>query len=452
VDEAIEEHRRATEVNPREPRHFMNLAGTLYTHGDFEEAARAARAALDLNPMHAKALNILNSVQPIQEASDERLPLLLKHAAAVDQLSIEDRTLSHFDLYRAFNKLKRTDEAWEHLERGNELALEDMKTKARGTQEMQVFNIEAFAFSTRMIKTTFTRAVVDELRAAADALFLQGGLSHLAPFTRDPSGAPIFIIGAYRSGSTLVEQILSSHSQVHGAGENTAMSPTIFAASTRSKADYPTGFIAAGRRDPTWFEQIGAEYVQTMRASAQVAKSGKARWVDKNLGNLRSAAVVALALPNAKFIHTVRSPVATCFSMYTQHFTQGGPAGRWFTCSQETLREHYKALHELARHWDEVLPAHQLLTVRYEDVVNNQEEMTRRIIDFVGLEWEDQCLQFHKTERAVATASLSQVRQPMYNSSLDSWRKYEHRLATLTEGLAGLHEVEWASSKWPRER
>jgi hypothetical protein len=129
--------------------------------------------------------------------------------------------------------------------------------------------------------------------------------------------------------------------------------------------------------------------------------------------------------------------------MYTQHFTQGSTHGRYFTCSQELLAAHYARLDALMRHWDAVVPAGRMLTVRYEDLVGNQEAMSRRILEFVGLPWEEGVLAFHKQERAVATASLAQVRKPMYNSSLEAWRKYEVELKPLRAGLAGLSNAPW---------
>lgn len=363
VDEAIVEQRRAVAANPNEPRHRMNLAGTLYMRGDSDGAAEQCRAALALNPMHAKALNILNSVQPITDASDERLTLLMRHAAATDELSAEERTLTHFDLFRALDKLKRYDEAWLHLEWGNALALEDMAARGPvpGDHELRdVYRRIAAAFDARALA-----ALVDGAAAAARAA---DGAAAAAARALD-KGGPIFIVGAYRSGSTLIEQILASHSNVHGAGENTALPPVLGAFQAQlARAHgvvFPEGFVAlaTARNEPVLFERIGAEYVRKTRASAQVSRSHKPRWTDKNLGNVRNVGVIVAGMPTARIVHTVRSAAATCFSMLSQHFTQGGASGRFFTCSQTSLVAHYAATDELMRHWDRSVPAGRMLTV-----------------------------------------------------------------------------------------
>lgn len=421
IDEAIVAHRRATEISPAVARHHMNLAGTLYMQGDTAEAAKSCRVALELNPMHAKALNILNSVEPITDKSDPRLGLLRRHVAATAELTDEERTLSHFDLYRALDKLGRYDEAWEHLERGNELALQDMlaRPNADGAGGAHVPSESDLESTVQLLSSVFRQEYVAEALRAAEGAWRAAGApdSDAAWSAQAERTAPVFIVGAYRSGSTLIETILSSHSRVHGAGENTALAPAV-AVAAQALADegypargYPGIFFEAAAREPRAWERVGAHYMALMRESKTVQAAGKPRWADKNLGNSRLVGVISLAMPRARIVHTVRSPVATCFSMYTQHFTQGSAEGRWFTCRQRSLVAHYRAQHRMMKHWESVLPAGRMLTVRYEDVVAGQEELTRRIVAYSGLEWEDACLQFHKSKRSVATASLSQVRK-----------------------------------------
>jgi hypothetical protein len=185
-----------------------------------------------------------------------------------------------------------------------------------------------------------------------------------------------------------------------------------------------------------------------MRVSTPMQQSGKPRWVDKNLGNARNVATLLAALPNARVIHTQRRAEASCFSMLSQHFTSGGVHGRYFTTQQDFLAEQYVSLQEVMRHWDGFEDP-RMITVHYEDLVNNQDEMSRRILAFAGLAWEDGVLEFYKRERNVATASMTQVRKPMYNSSLESWRRYEHKLGTLIEMLKVLPTDPWKTAIRP---
>lgn len=298
-----------------------------------------------------------------------------------------------------------------------------------------------------VISSAFTAELVANLQRRAKEEREAGGVLGAGDdvLVLGDEHAPIFVVGAYRSGSTLIEQILSSHSKVHGAGENTALSPTVGAVSEEA-GGFPSGLLLAAHKDPLLLQRAGARYMRTMRAHPPLVKSQKPRWVDKNLGNSRLVGLILLMLPSAKVVHTVRSAVATAFSMYSQHFTQGSPAGRWFTTRQEFLVHHHRMHTELMRHWDATLPQDRMITVRYEDLVEGQENVTRGLLAFLGLDWEDACLDFHKTDRSVSTASMSQVRRPMYNSSVAGWRRYERQLKTLVDGLGDIDAIRWRTA------
>ncbi|HMH65088.1 MAG TPA: sulfotransferase, partial [Rhizomicrobium sp.] len=238
-----------------------------------------------------------------------------------------------------------------------------------------------------------------------------------------PSSAPIFILGMMRSGSTLVEQILASHPAVHGAGELPALSDVVNAARGPGGEAYPD-FVAG--LDAQGLTQIGEAYLAKLPA-------GERHITDKMPTNFFFAGLIHLALPNARIIHTVRDPVDTCVSCFSKLFT----AEQYHTYDLAELGRYYRRYQQLMAHWQSALPPGRMLEVRYEDVVADLEGQARRIIAYCGLEWDARCLSFHATDRPVRTASMLQVRQPLYQSALRRAHVYDEFLAPLRDALAG---------------
>ena len=207
----------------------------------------------------------------------------------------------------------------------------------------------------------------------------------------DPSPVPIFVLGMPRSGSTLVEQILASHPQVHAAGELTNLDRVVNTVS--DAAGRPVPFPACIRAlDADGLRRLGQAYL----ASLPTPPDGKTRITDKMPANFFHVGLIRLILPNARIIHTMRDPVDTCVSCFSRLFTAGHP----FSYDLAELGRYYRWYHELMAHWRSVLPAGAMLDVSYEDVVDNLEEQARRLIDYCGLPWDDRCLSFHETEPA----------------------------------------------------
>ncbi len=235
-----------------------------------------------------------------------------------------------------------------------------------------------------------------------------------------------------RSGSTLVEQILASHSQVYAAGELKNLDRVV-----REVCDDSGGPVPI----PAWIAMPNAADLRSLGqaylASLPVPGKGEIRISDKMPKNFFYIGLIHLILPNAKIVHTMRDPVDTCISCFSRCFTRGQP----FTYDLAELGRYYRHYYELMAHWRSILPSGVMLDVSYEAVVDNIEEQGRRLVDYCGLPWEDRCLKFHETERPVGTASNVQVRRPLYRSSVERWRRYEAYLQPLLEELKSCRQL-----------
>jgi predicted Zn-dependent protease len=242
-----------------------------------------------------------------------------------------------------------------------------------------------------------------------------------------PAADPIFIIGLPRSGSTLIEQILASHTRVEGTHELADIPRMVVELQGRDwqleNPRYPAVLAQMSAED---FRRLGEKYLHDTRSY----RSGRAHFIDKMPNNFRHVGLIHLMLPNAKIIDARREPLACCFGNLKQLFAHG----QEFAYSVEDIARYYRTYLELMSHWDAVLPG-RVLRVQYEDVVADLEGNVRRILDYCGLEFEPSCVEFYRTERSVRTASSEQVRQPIYREALDQWRHYEPWLGPLREAL-----------------
>ena len=237
----------------------------------------------------------------------------------------------------------------------------------------------------------------------------------------DAEVTPILVVGLPRSGSTLIEQILASHSQVDGTHELSDLQRTVQAVcqSVHRRKRFPE---ALAKLSTEGWRKMGKEYLERTR----IHRGSAPFFVDKNPNNFIYAGVLSLALPNAKIIDARRHPLDSCFGSFKQLFASGQP----FTYDLTELGEYYLQYRRLMDHWHRLLPGF-VLEVHYEEVVSDLETQVRRILDFCGLPFEEACLRFHETERAVKTASSEQVRRPIYSSSVNLWRNYEPHLEEL---------------------
>ena len=271
-----------------------------------------------------------------------------------------------------------------------------------------------------------TEVVNDRLIATYSAEFL-----HSHPGSGNPDAAPIFIVGLPRSGSTLLEQILASHSAVEGTSELPYLGRlTTWLNRNRAEGiNYPE---AIRELEPRHFEQLGTDYLKFARLHRH---RGNPFFIDKMPNNFPSIGFLALILPNAKVIDARRHPLDATLSCYRQLFAKGQP----FTYDLTEIGEYYLQYQRMMDHWAQVLPG-KVLTVQYEQVVADLEGQARRMLDFCGLPFEESCLRFYESDRPVRTPSSEQVRQPIYDKSIGQWRRYERHLDELITVLAPLRQ------------
>jgi tetratricopeptide (TPR) repeat protein len=394
-DEAVERYRAALASEPEDVITLNHLAAALLVAGRIDEASRAYETVIEIAPENVGIQLNYAAVKPFAKA-DPRLVRLEEFAGREETLPDDQRMALHFTLGKAYADLKDAERSFRHLTLGNAL-----KRRFMGYDER-----ETLAHIGR-IRDTFAKEI---LHARSDA-------GH-------PSDAPIFVVGMPRSGTTLVEQILASHPRIIGAGELNE-----FAVATETLAQRKAGIFPEMLRKllDADLRELGKTYVDSV--SRIVASHD--RIVDKMPSNFLFLGLIRLALPHARIIHVKRDPVDTCLSCFSILFSEGQP----FAYDLAELGRYYGAYNALMSHWREALPPGSMLEVQYEDLVKDLDGHARRLIAHCGLDWDDACLSFHKTKRPVQTASLVQVRKPIYADSIGRWRFYGERLKPLLDAL-----------------
>jgi Tfp pilus assembly protein PilF len=399
-DEAEVCLRRALEIKPDFAEAYGNQSSILMEQGMFTEAEVCLRRALEIKPDFAEARFSLAQIRKVK-ASDENLMALIAAEEAVlsgtMELPEKELLFLHFALGKSYDDIGDHEKAFPHFIEG-----------CRLKRAMLDYDPDKTAQDFAGIMRNFDAVAIDRLHGDGD-----------------PSHMPIFVLGMPRSGTTLVEQIIASHPEVHGAGELHDL--MAIARRDIGATAFPDNLRLLDReRLAAW----GAEYVSGLQQRAPDAR----RITDKAPVNFLSIGLIHLMLPNAKIIHVNRNPVDTCLSCFSKLFT----FGQEHTYDLFELGRYYADYARLMAHWRKVLPAGAFLDVQYEDIVADQETQARRLIEYCGLEWNDACLDFHKNKRAVRTASVAQVRQPIYKSSVERWRPYEKFLGPLFDALGDL--------------
>ena len=383
---------------PRDPATLTSRGHALKTTGRTDDAVESYRSAIDAKPDHGDAWYALANLKTYRFPADEIAAMERQVERA--NLAFMDRVHLQFALGKALEDRGDHENSFRHYDAGN--ALKRAQTR-----------YSADAMSAELAKQ---REV-----CTADLFERHADDGHPAP-------DPIFILGLPRAGSTLLEQILASHSQVDGTLEL----PNILALAHRLR-----GRKAGQSRYPEVLHDLTVEQLagfgHDFIENTRIHRQGAPFFIDKMPNNFRHIGLIHLILPNAKIIDARRDPMDCCFSGFKQLFAEG----QEFTYGLTEIGRYYSDYVELMNHWDAVLPG-RVLRVRHEDVLDDLEGQTRRMLDYCGLEFEEACLDFHKTDRAVRTASSEQVRRPLNRSGQGAWKPYDPWLGPLREALGDL--------------
>ncbi|WP_422251643.1 sulfotransferase [Sphingorhabdus sp.] len=390
--EAIALYEKVLSDVPGQPKIWMSYGHVLKTVGRLDESIAAYRRALEIAPMLGEVWWSLANLKTIR--FDEHDISAMENALNTPRLKSEDKLHLHFALGKAFEELKQPDASFEHYNAGNMLR-----------RAMQDHDPETTSRQVERAKASFTSAFFARHRKTG----------HLAV-------DPVFIVGMPRAGSTLIEQILSSHSMIEGTSE---------------LADIPALAARIGARgqgieaiEAAELKSMGEEYLQRTRIHR---KSDKSMFIDKLPNNWAHVGLISLILPNAKIIDARRNPMDCCFSNFKQHFARG----QGFAYDLEHLGRYYSDYVDFMAHFDVEQPG-RVYRVIHEQLVEDPEQQISALLDYVGVPFEDACMRFYQNDRAVRTPSSEQVRRPLNRDGFDQWRPFEAHLAPLTSALGDI--------------
>ena len=399
--QAIQLYEKLLKEHPHQPKAWMSYGHTLKTVGRTADGVDAYRKSIALMPSLGEAYWSLANLKTVR--FDPNDIGAMREQLARDDLDEEDRIHLHFALGKALEDASDYQASFEQYHKGNALRRAGL-----------AYDPEDIGGLVERSKAFFT----------SDFFAVRKGAGNKAP-------DPIFIVGMTRAGSTLLEQILASHSMIEGTMElpDIIALARRFAGKRKEDKSYPATLeaLTAGN-----FETIGAEYLSRTRVQR---KLGRPYFIDKMPNNWAYIGFIQLILPNAKIIDARRHPLACCFSNFKQLYARG----QGFSYSLADMGRYYADYVDLMAHFDAVLPG-RVHRVIHEDLVRNPEQEIRRALDYCGLPFEEQCLLFHETDRAVRTASSEQVRQPLSAENLEHWKHYEPWLGELKASLGALLE------------
>tara|TARA_B100001173_G_scaffold182351_1_gene157363 strand:+ start:2405 stop:4360 length:1956 start_codon:yes stop_codon:yes gene_type:complete len=395
--DAIKIYNDILELEPKNTDVMLSMGHLYKTSGELDKSIKSYKKAYQADKYFGDSYWSLANLKTYK-FSDKEVKSLDKMVNDV-YVSEDERAFMHFALGKAYEDLNDYKKSFKHYKEGNLIK----KNKS-------LFNT-----------SDFEKECQNQIEVCTNDLF------GMKQSWGSESNAPIFILGLPRVGSTLIEQILSSHTLVEPTHELPNIISTALRLNERKSQDinsrYPDILLSLSAPQ---LKLIGDKYI----ADSQVFRTDKPYFIDKMPNNFRHIGLIKLILPNAKIIDIRRSSMSACFSCFKQLFAEG----QEFTYDLKDLAGYYNNYVELMNHWNSVLPR-QILSINYEDVVNNFEESVRKILDYCEIPFEQQCLEFYKSKRSVKTPSAEQVRQPIYKSGMDYWKNYEPYLDDLKNNL-----------------
>ena len=398
VEEAIAAYREARRLAPGLPWAAAGEAKALMKRGDFEAALALIRPAVEADGDNYDVAIAYAQLARRFGHHSEAIGLL-ERILAGNPADIDQRRQLHFSLAALLDRAGRFDEAFDHCRRANRLR------------------------PPRFDPARHEQAVTSLIH------HFDAGYEARLPRAVNRSETPVFIVGMPRSGTSLVEQILASHPRAHGAGELPDI-PKIARDLSGNLGGGPPYPACLSRMSSRNMDAAAQHYLARLRRLAPEAR----RVTDKMPQNFFHLGLLSLMFPGCRIVHCVRNPADTALSIYFQNFS-GGLA---YAFDLENIAAYYVQYRRLMAHWRAVLPI-PVLDVRYEDLVARQEAVSREMIAFLGLDWDDRCLEFHRTRRDVSTASVQQVREPIYRGSVERWRRYEKHLGPLLDRFRECH-------------
>ena len=412
-EEALKFYDRAISLAPERPQFHNAFGVALISLGNVDKAVREWRTAIKLKPDYLEAHRHLSPHHTY--TSEDPLIAQLQATLAREDLPETDRMQGCFSLAKALTDTGDLQGAFKYYTRANRID--------RETRPYSIYEHEALLTA---IKSVFPAGISgditvlgQDLHTAIKSVFTAG-----YPLPEAVGGElnsrPVFIVGMPRSGTSLVEQILASHSEVHGAGELAQLADLVSSLSLYQSSGLP--------QDAGKLKTLENEYRKFLRD----LNHGNKQWVvDKMPANFRWIGFILAAFPDAKVIRVNRNPRAVCWSLFCRYFPAKGMA---YTADLEDIARYYLLYEDLMDFWHRRFPG-KVYELQYESLTENQEQESRRLIEYLDLPWEDACLDFHKTERLVRSASNAQVRQPIYKGSSDAWRSFEDHLAPMLDIL-----------------
>lgn len=390
-ENAKKEFEKAASLNPNYAQAFHNLGILCEIINLPKEAITHYEKTIQINPEFAEAYRNLSKVKKYKK-KDPHIPKILSIYSRKN-LNLGDKSRLAFALAQINKDLGNTDEYFKYLNEGNLIKKQEINYSLDDSKNFHSIITTLYSFDQPVLKTSSKKA--SDIQ-------------------------PIFIVGMPRSGTSLVEQIISSHKAVHGAGELLNFRNILTPILDNHLSENRKSFL---QKD---FLSIRKKYLDSLTS----LKTDEKIITDKMPMNFRLLGFILSAIPEAKIVHLKRDPIATCWSNYNHYFT----AGNGFSFDQEDLSKFYNLYLEIMDLWHELFP-NKIYDLCYEDLTMDQENETRKLLKYCELEWDKNCLDFHKNKRGVLTASSAQVRKKMYQGSSNDWKEYEKYLEPLIKGL-----------------